>query len=96
MRFLLTLALIANLGLLAYGQGVFGPAPIDQGRNPRPLSQRNQQALTVGTARLANSTAATSAAPAASSTAPGASGTPRAAATRPPSAEGGAARAPAH
>ncbi len=26
MRFLLTLAVIANLGLLAYGQGFFGPA----------------------------------------------------------------------
>ena len=48
MRFLLTLAIIANLALLAYGQGFFGPPPAEQGRTPRPLSQRNQQALTLG------------------------------------------------
>lgn len=49
MRFLLTLAVIANLALLAYGQGFFGPPPSENGRIPRPLSQRNQQALTLGT-----------------------------------------------
>ncbi len=48
MRFLLTLAVIANLALLAYGQGFFGPPPAEQGRTPRPLSQRNQQMLTLG------------------------------------------------
>jgi len=48
MRFLLTLAVIANLALLAYGQGFFGPPPAEQGRTPRPLSQRGQQALVVG------------------------------------------------
>ncbi len=48
MRFLLTLAVIANLALLAYGQGFFGPPPAEQGRTPRPLSQRNQQALILG------------------------------------------------
>lgn len=48
MRFLLSLAVIANLALLAYGQGFFGPPPAEQGRNPRPLSQRNQQSLVVG------------------------------------------------
>ena len=48
MRFLLTLAVIANLALLAYGQGFFGPPPAEQGRTPRPLSQRNQQALVLG------------------------------------------------
>ncbi|MGB6006708.1 hypothetical protein [Castellaniella sp.] len=46
MRFLLTLAVAANLALLAYGQGFFGPPPAEQGRTPRPLSQRSQQALT--------------------------------------------------
>jgi hypothetical protein len=45
MRFLLTLAVVANLALLAYGQGFFGPPPAEQGRTPRPLSQRNQQTL---------------------------------------------------
>ena len=48
MRFLLTLAVIANLALLAYGQGFFGPPPAGQGRTPRPLSQRNQQVLILG------------------------------------------------
>ncbi|MFV0283507.1 MAG: hypothetical protein ACK5JE_06935 [Castellaniella sp.] len=48
MRFLLTLAFIANLALLAYGQGFFGPPPAEQGRTPRPLSERNQQTLTLG------------------------------------------------
>ncbi|MGB6241501.1 MAG: hypothetical protein WBF69_03350 [Castellaniella sp.] len=45
MRFLLILAAIANVALLAYGQGFFGPPPSEQGRTPRPLSQRSQQAL---------------------------------------------------
>ncbi|CAM5187162.1 putative protein OS=Castellaniella defragrans OX=75697 GN=HNR28_000182 PE=4 SV=1 [Castellaniella defragrans] len=49
MRFLLSLAVVANLALLAYGQGFFGPPPAEQGREPRPLSQRNQQFLTLGT-----------------------------------------------
>ncbi|MBV2181915.1 hypothetical protein [Castellaniella sp. MT123] len=49
MRFLLTLAVVANLALLAYGQGFFGPPPSENGRTPRPLSQRNQQTLTLGT-----------------------------------------------
>ncbi|WP_322995969.1 hypothetical protein [Castellaniella sp.] len=48
MRFLLTLAVIANLALLAYGQGFFGPPPAEEGRTPRPLSQRSQQALVPG------------------------------------------------
>ncbi|WP_180984173.1 hypothetical protein [Castellaniella caeni] len=50
MRFLLTLAVVANLALLAYGQGFFGPPPAEQGRTPRPLSQRNQQMLTLAPA----------------------------------------------
>ncbi|HEX7386396.1 MAG TPA: hypothetical protein VF285_03845 [Castellaniella sp.] len=49
MRFLLSLAVVANLALLAYGQGFFGPPPAEQGRDPRPLSQRNQQSLVLGT-----------------------------------------------
>ncbi len=48
MRFLILLAFIANLALLAYGQGFFGVPPADQDRNPRPLSQRNQQSLVLG------------------------------------------------
>ncbi|GAA0779575.1 hypothetical protein ABRZ04_00890 [Castellaniella ginsengisoli] len=48
MRFLLTLAVIANLALLAYGQGFFGPPPAEAGRTPRPLSQHNQQTLSLG------------------------------------------------
>lgn len=50
MRFLISFAFIANLALLAYGQGFFGPPPAEQGRDPRPLSQRNQQTVLVGTA----------------------------------------------
>lgn len=47
MRFLLTLAVAANLALLAYGQGFFGPPPAEDGRTPRPLSERSQQAMTL-------------------------------------------------
>ncbi|MFA7438644.1 hypothetical protein [Castellaniella sp.] len=84
MRFLLTLAIIANLGLLAYGQGFFGVAPVDHGRNPRPLSQRNQQALTLGVARLADSAnVAAQAAAASSATSPPAAVAPAAAPPRP-------------
>ncbi|MGB3835637.1 hypothetical protein [Castellaniella sp.] len=49
MRFLLTLAVVANVAVLAYGQGFFGSPPADAGRTPRPLSQRNQQVLIVAT-----------------------------------------------
>lgn len=49
MRFLLLLILIANGVLFIYGQGFFGTPPAEQGRDPRPLSQRNQAAITLGT-----------------------------------------------
>lgn len=37
MRFLFLLILIANVVLLAYGQGFFGTPPSEQGREPRQL-----------------------------------------------------------
>lgn len=49
MRFLLLLILLANAALFIYGQGFFGTPPAEQGRDPRPLSQRNQAAITLGT-----------------------------------------------
>lgn len=49
MRFLLLLILLANGALFIYGQGFFGTPPAEQGRDPRPLSQRNQTAITLGT-----------------------------------------------
>lgn len=49
MRFLLLLILLANGALFIYGQGFFGTPPAEQGRDPRPLSQRNQAAITLGT-----------------------------------------------
>ncbi|MGB6105318.1 MAG: hypothetical protein WBF88_15865 [Pusillimonas sp.] len=49
MRTLFLIVLLANLGLLAFGQGFFGPPPSEQGREPRMLSERNQQAALLGT-----------------------------------------------
>lgn len=48
MHLLLTLAVLANIVLFAFGQGFFGTPPVEQGRDPRPLSQRNQTAVTLG------------------------------------------------
>lgn len=48
MRFLFFIVLVANLAVLAYGQGFFGMPPSEQGREPRQLSERNQQAVTLG------------------------------------------------
>lgn len=48
MRLLLLLILLANGALFIYGQGFFGTPPAEQGRDPRPLSQRNQAAITLG------------------------------------------------
>ncbi|HUH39325.1 MAG TPA: hypothetical protein VL024_00485 [Castellaniella sp.] len=45
MHLLLTLAFLANIALFAFGQGFFGTPPVEQGREPRPLSQRNQAAI---------------------------------------------------
>jgi hypothetical protein len=54
MRFLLLLILLANAALFIYGQGFFGTPPAEQGRDPRPLSQRNQMAITLGTPLTSN------------------------------------------
>lgn len=49
MRTIFFLVLMANLALLAYGQGFFGPPPSEQGRNPQVLNQRNHHAIVLGT-----------------------------------------------
>ncbi|HUH58675.1 MAG TPA: hypothetical protein VL001_01215 [Candidimonas sp.] len=56
MRFLFLLIFVANVAALAYGQGFFGIPPSEEGRTPRQLSERNQQAITLGTASLARLT----------------------------------------
>lgn len=48
MRMVFFLVLAANLALLAYGQGFFGPPPAEQGRNPQVLNQRNHHAIVPG------------------------------------------------
>lgn len=48
MRFLFLVVFIANVAVLAYGQGFFGTPPSEQGREPRQLSQRNQLSVTLG------------------------------------------------
>lgn len=53
MRFLFFLVLLANVAVLAYGQGFMGPPPSEDGRTPRMLSERNQHIVEFGTARLA-------------------------------------------
>jgi hypothetical protein len=47
MRFLVVLVLLANVGLLAWGQGFFGTPPADQGRERRTLTERNEQSVIV-------------------------------------------------
>lgn len=53
MRFLFFLVLLANVAVLAYGQGFMGPPPSDEGRTPRLLSERNQHIVEFGTPVLA-------------------------------------------
>jgi len=48
MRALFLLILLANLAVLVFGQGLFGPVPSEAGREPRALNERNQQAITLG------------------------------------------------
>ena len=48
MRFFFLVAVLLNLGVLAYGQGVFGPVPSAQGLEQRLLSERNEQLVVVG------------------------------------------------
>lgn len=53
MRSLFLIVLLANVALLAFGQGFFGPPPSEQGREPRQLSERNQHAVTLGVPKSA-------------------------------------------
>jgi hypothetical protein len=49
MRFLFLLVLIANVAVLAWGQGFFGAPPSEQGRQPRQLLQQTgTNAVTLG------------------------------------------------
>jgi len=54
MRVIFFLVVIANLALLAFGQGFFGPPPAEQGRNPQMFSQRNHHAITLGEPQTAS------------------------------------------
>ena len=53
MRFLFILVLLANVAVLAFGQGFMGPPPSEEGRTPRQLSERNQHIVEFGPAKLA-------------------------------------------
>lgn len=53
MRSLFLIVLLANLALLAFGHGFFGPPPSERGREPRQLSERNQHAITLGAPQTA-------------------------------------------
>lgn len=55
MRIIFFLVVFANLALLAYGQGFFGPPPAEQGRNPQVLNQRNHHAVVLGKPQAASS-----------------------------------------
>lgn len=48
MRTLFLIVVLANLALLAFGQGLLGAMPSEQGREPRMLSERNQQTILLG------------------------------------------------
>ncbi|MBB5215485.1 hypothetical protein [Parapusillimonas granuli] len=48
MRFLFIVVLLANVAVLGFGQGFFGPPPSERGREPRMLSERNQHAIQLG------------------------------------------------
>lgn len=54
MRFLFFLVLLANVAVLAYGQGFMGPPPSEEGRTPRRLLERNQHIVEFGTPVLVN------------------------------------------
>ncbi len=47
MRVVFFIVLVANIGLLAWGQGFFGTPPSEQGRDPHFLTERNQQAISL-------------------------------------------------
>ena len=59
MRFLFLLIVALNLALFAFGQGMFGRAPANEGRSG-PMFERNAQALTLGEPTHASATEATS------------------------------------
>jgi|GEM_PF-272065 len=48
MRPLFLIILLANLAVLGFGQGLFGPPPSEDGRAPRRLSERQQNAIALG------------------------------------------------
>lgn len=48
MRTLFLILFLANLALLGFGQGLFGPPPSEQGRDARMLTERNQYAIQLG------------------------------------------------
>ncbi|MYN13975.1 hypothetical protein GSY71_12585 [Pusillimonas sp. TS35] len=49
MRFLFLLLVLANLGVAAYGEGLFGPPPSEEGRQSRRLTERQQHTIAIGT-----------------------------------------------
>lgn len=48
MRLLFLLIVVVNLGLFAYGQGYFGPAPSEQGRTPAKGAPINSDMVKLG------------------------------------------------
>jgi len=48
MRPLFLIILLANLAVLGFGQGLFGPPPSEDGRTPRRLSERQQNSIALG------------------------------------------------
>jgi len=52
MRFLFLLLLAVNLGLVAFGQGLFGAVPSDRGRDSVVLAERNVQMLRLEPAQM--------------------------------------------
>ena len=47
-RFLFLLIVVLNLALFAFGQGVFGQPPSNEGRSTRVMFERNAEALELG------------------------------------------------
>jgi len=51
-RFLFLLLLALNLGLYAFGEGLFGTPPAERGRDAQVLPERNTQALSLEPAQM--------------------------------------------
>lgn len=64
MRVIFFAVVLANVAMLAWGQGFFGTPPSERGREPHFLTERNQQAVTVGPPMGATSNEAAPSAPA--------------------------------